>query len=118
MAPKSSPAIEVDKSQLLISLAEEYFAAANQLALSIALSSNEDEIQVYDKLISTGLGCLATALKKMKMSPRVEAKVRLRYAGVLFDETENYMEAETTLSHGIALCDRVRTLLCPYGVTD
>jgi hypothetical protein len=38
----------------------------------------------------------------------MEAKVRLRYAGVLFEETENYMEAETALSQGIILCEQVR----------
>lgn len=107
MAPKQAPVVEVDKAQLLVSLAEEYFASAHELAPTIVLSSSESNIEQYDELITTGLGCLAAALKKLKLSPRVEAKIRLRYAGVLFEETENYMEAETTLSHGISLCDRV-----------
>jgi len=108
MAPKPTPATEPDKAQILVALAEEYFALAHQLAPTVALSPSEDNIEQYDQLISTGLGCLAAALKKVKMSPRVEAKIRLRYAGVLYEETENYMEAETALSHGISLCDRVR----------
>jgi hypothetical protein len=61
----------------------------------------------YQGLIATGLGCLEVALKKMRLAPRLEARIRLRYAGVLFDETENYMEAETALSHGILLCEQV-----------
>lgn len=98
----------LDIPQLLIPLAEEYFSAAHQLAPTISLSMSETETDAYSSLITTGLGCLAMVLKTVKLAPRVEAKIRLRYAGVLFDETENTMEAETTLSHGIALCERVR----------
>lgn len=37
------------------------------------------------------------------MKPHVEAVVRLRYATVLHEETENMMEAEETLSKGVSL---------------
>lgn len=96
---------------LLIALAEEYFAAAHQLAPTTAHSMDDADTDAYDGLITTGLGCLATAIKNVKMSPRVEAQVRLRYAGVLFEETNNDMEAEIALSQGIALCERVRSLV-------
>ena len=33
----------------------------------------------------------------------MEAAVRLRYAAVLYEETENYMEAEEALSKGVWL---------------
>jgi hypothetical protein len=88
-----------DMSILLISLAEEYFEAAHNLTAG--------NIEQYQELIAHGLGCLDTMLKRVKMAPRTEAKVQLRYAGVLFEETENMMEAETALSKGISLCERV-----------
>jgi hypothetical protein len=101
--PESGP----DKAMLLVSLAEEYFAAAHELAPTIALSMTGTHILAYERLIATGLGCLDTTLKRLKLAPRQEANVRLRYAGVLFEETENFMEGETALSKGISLCERV-----------
>lgn len=92
---------------LLISLAEEYFDAAHELAPFVAKCMNEENVEAYEQLIATGLGCLDTALKKVRLSPRVDAKIRLRYAGVLYEETENSMEAEIALSKGIALCETV-----------
>jgi len=101
------PNMELDRPKLLMSLAEEFFDAAHQLAPSASLSMTSANVETYEKLISTGLGCLDTALKNVRLPPRVEANIRLRYAGVLYEETENFMEAEISLSKGIALCDRV-----------
>lgn len=98
----------VDTPMLLIALAEEYFAAAHKLGPSVARAMVKDQVDEYQRLIATGLGCLEAAFKKTRLAPRLEAKVRLRYAGVLFEETENYMEAETALSQGIILCEQVR----------
>jgi len=98
----------VDTPILLIALAEEYFAAAHKLGSSVARAMVEDLVDEYQRLIATGLGCLEAAFKKTRLAPRLEAKVRLRYAGVLFEETENHMEAETALSQGIILCEQVR----------
>jgi len=92
---------------LLVSLAEEYFKAAHELAPAAALSMSNNEVEAYERLIATGLACLDTALKNVRLPPRLEANIRLRYAGVLFEETENSMEAETALTKGIALCERV-----------
>lgn len=99
----------VDTPTLLIVLAEEYFAAAHKIGSSVARAMAEDLVDEYQKLIATGLGCLEATFKKIRLAPRLEAKVRLRYAGVLFEETENYMEAETALSQGIILCEQVCT---------
>jgi hypothetical protein len=99
---------------LLVSLAEEYFQAAHELAPTAALSRTVTDVDTYEQLIATGLGCLDTALKNVRLPPRLEANIRLRYAGVLFEETENSMEAETALSKGIALCDRVCLDSTPY----
>ena len=62
----------------------------------------------YQKLIATGLSCLETVLQSHRLLPRQEAKVRLRYASILYEDTESLMEAETALSRGIKLCDKVR----------
>jgi hypothetical protein len=107
MAPLSSSDPQPDTPMLLVSLAEEYFGAAHELAPAAALSRTVADIETYQQLIATGLGCLDTALKRVRLPPRLEANIRLRYAGVLFEETENSMEAETALSKGIALCERV-----------
>jgi hypothetical protein len=90
-----------------MSLAEEFFSVAHELAPAVSLSRTIENVEVYEKLISTGLGCLDTALRNVRLTPRVEANIRLRYAGVLYEETDNFMEAETALNKGIALCDRV-----------
>jgi hypothetical protein len=108
MAPPPSDAQGIDKAMLLVSLADEYFEAAHALGPAVSLSMTKVDIESYESLIATGLGCLDTVLKRMRVSPRLEANIRLRYAGVLFEETENSMEAETTLTKGISLCDRVR----------
>lgn len=107
MAPFSTAQSDSETANLLISLAEEYFEAAHKLAPAVARSMTDTYVAAYQQLIATGLGCLDTALKRVKLLPRVEASVRLRYAGVLFEETENAMEAETALSQGVALCERV-----------
>ncbi|RKF54103.1 putative cohesin loading factor [Golovinomyces cichoracearum] len=98
---------EPDIAKLLISMAEEYFEAAQQLAPFSARTLSGKSIEKCQKLVAIGLGCLETALKRVTgLDPRDEACVRLRYASVLFEETENAMEAETTLSKGIELCKR------------
>jgi hypothetical protein len=106
-APMQPSNTQLDRPFLLMSLAEEFFEAAHGLAPLVSLSRTRENVEAYEKLISTGLGCLDTALRHVRLSPRVEANIRLRYAGVLYEETENFMEAETVLSKGIALCDRV-----------
>lgn len=96
-----------DTAMLLVSLAEEYFDAAHEFAPAAALSMTLTNVEIYDKLIATGLGCLDTALKRVRLAPRLEANIRLRYAAVLLEETDNFMEGETALSKGITLCERV-----------
>ncbi|KAH0535956.1 hypothetical protein FGG08_007152 [Glutinoglossum americanum] len=94
----------LDYQVLLISLAEDYFTAAHRQGSLVALSTRIEDLDRYYKLIAFGLGCLETILKQ-RLQPRLEAAVRLRYATVLHDETENTMEAETALSKGNRLLD-------------
>jgi hypothetical protein len=107
MSPVKPTAPPLDYPLLVISLAEEYFAAAHELAPSVVVSMTAENVHEYHKLITMGLECLSIALKQLKLPPRLEARVRLRFAGVICEETNNYTEAETLLSQGIILCERV-----------
>ena len=98
----------LDYQLLLLSMAEEYFAAAYGRGSIADIIHRETEMQEYYKLIATGLGCLEALLKHYKLAPEREANVRLRYATVLHEETESTMEAEEALSKGISICDRHR----------
>lgn len=73
----------------------------------MADSLSPEFVEEYHKLIATGLGCLETALGSNRLAPRLEARLQLRYANILCEETTNIMEAETALTKGIALCEKV-----------
>lgn len=53
----------LDYQLLLLSLAEDYFAAAHGQGSMVALARREVEMEQYYKLIATGLGCLEAVLK-------------------------------------------------------
>ncbi|MCJ1435120.1 hypothetical protein MMC27_004490 [Xylographa pallens] len=97
-----------DSQMVLLALAEEYFTAAFGQSSGAEVHERAKDINVYYKLIATGLGCLDAVIRQGRLSPVLEARTRLRYASILFQETENYMEAEEALSQGILLCDRHR----------
>ncbi len=110
------PEPQLDYQLLLLSLAEEYLAAAYGYGSTPDIVGREREMQEYYKLIATALGCLEAVLKHFKLLPETEAIVRLRYATVLYEETDNMMEAEDALSKGISLCDRHRLLDLKYNM--
>ena len=112
-APLSPP---LDFQLLLLSMADEYFAAAYGRGSIADIIRREAETQEYYKLIATGLGCLEALLKHCKLAPEREANVRLRYATVLYEETENTMEAEEALSKGISICDRYKYFDLKYNM--
>lgn len=118
MAPARKARIEIDQPKLLMSIAEEYFDAAHKVAPLVTASRTTENVDIYQKSIAMGLSCLQAALKSPKLEPRMEAALRLRYAGVLHDETEDSMEAETCLTKGIALCERVCTSIVHVGPSD
>ncbi|KAI9746469.1 MAG: hypothetical protein M1818_000182 [Claussenomyces sp. TS43310] len=93
---------------LLITLAEEYFSAARNLGVDAIQNNSTVFMESYQKLIATGLGCLETCLQNCILSPRLEARIRYRFAAVMFEETENPMETELTLTKGIAVCTQHR----------
>ena len=112
-APYQTP---LDYQLLLLSLAEEYFTAAHGFGSLADIASRENEMQSYYKMMATGLGCLEAVLKHFKMQPDREAMVRLRYSTILFEETENALEAEEALNKGIVLCDRHRFFDLKYNM--
>ena len=116
MARLPSQTPPVDYQLLLLSLAEEYFAAAYGYGSVADIAHRETETQSYYKLMATGLGCLEAVLKHFKMQPEREATVTLRYATILFEETENNREAEEALTKGIVLCDRHRFFDLKYNM--
>ncbi|PYH98865.1 hypothetical protein BO71DRAFT_437774 [Aspergillus ellipticus CBS 707.79] len=111
--PAKSP---IDYQVLLLAMADEYLNAAHSHGTMVALLRREMEMDEYYKLVATGLGCLEAVLKNWRLQPRVEALVRLRYARILFEETDNNLEAETALSKGIDLCERNRMLDLKYSM--
>ncbi|KAL8830234.1 MAG: hypothetical protein Q9191_001548 [Dirinaria sp. TL-2023a] len=108
--------LSVEHQLLLVSLAEDYFAAAYAGGSKVAWMKRRSDAQTYHKLIATGLGCLEAVLKYWRLQPLLEARIRLRYATVLYDETENFMEAEEALSKGISICDRLRNFDLKYNM--
>ena len=101
------PSFAPDQHLLLVTLAEEYLLLAQKV---------EDDPVTYGKLISTALGCFEAVFKHLKLQPNLEAEVRLRYAVVLHEQTNDLMELEETLSQGIMLCERHKMFEMKYNM--
>ena len=101
---------------LLLSLAEEYIAAAHAIAPMLSLIRGQGDLEQYHQLIATGLSCMEIVLRKFRLHPRMESTLSLRYATLLFEETENTAEAEAILSKGITLCERNKLLDLKYSM--
>ena len=106
----------LDQSLLLLGLAEEYLEAAYGKDVPGHPAQQEPDLHTFRKLIATGLVCLETVLKNWRLQPALEASVRLCYASIVFEETENLMEAEECLSKGISLCEQYRLLDMKYNL--
>jgi hypothetical protein len=103
--PKALPA---DLSVMLLSAADEYIAAARGMGALVVRNKRESDIQQYYTLMATGMGCMDTVLRGFALLPRDEAKLRLRYASLLVEETDNPAEIDEVLSKQISLCGRCR----------
>ncbi|KAI2473705.1 cohesin loading factor-domain-containing protein [Annulohypoxylon bovei var. microspora] len=118
-SPAPTPGLlphHADTTSLLICLAEEFFGKARKESVSIVENVDAQCLHEYQKLVATGLGCLEVVLDSPKLAPRLEAKVRFRYASILCEETNNVMEAETALTKGITLCERNRFADLKYAM--
>ncbi|RDA83318.1 hypothetical protein CP532_6546 [Ophiocordyceps camponoti-leonardi (nom. inval.)] len=116
---KKSPAIPskpppVNTGPIMVAIAEECLDKARSAVHDVAMSLHPERVDEYQRLIVTGLSCLEATLQNCRLSPREEARVRLRYASTLQEETENLMEAELALGKGITLCDKHRLFDLKY----
>lgn len=111
----SHPSPHVETLPLLLCIAEDCFVRANTAAQNVAKSMLSDEVMEHHKLVATGLGCLEIAMTSNKLTPRLEARLCLRYASILMEETTNIMEAETALTRGIAMCEKHRYIDLKYS---
>lgn len=67
IAQPPKPAVPpVDLQVLLLSLADEYIAAARSLGPMVVLAKQEQKLQEYYKLMATGMGCLDAILRVRK----------------------------------------------------
>ena len=113
--PQQQPdELPLDYQLLLLSLADEYLAAAHGHGMLVALAKREASANQYYKLVATALGCIESVLQNWRLQPLKEAQIRLRYAQILLEETDNDLDAETTLSKGIEICERNKFLAIKY----
>lgn len=106
-APGHGDALSIS---FLLGVAEDLFSQANRAAHSVAQGMLSANVAAHHKMVATGLRLLETALQSRHLTPRLEARVRLRYASILIDETTNMMEAETALTEGISVCAKVGSM--------
>jgi hypothetical protein len=98
----------------LVALAEELFSEAFRLSADLAKNLTPGCVEVYHKLISAGLACLKSCLYDFELLPRVKARITLRYASLLFEETENLPEAEASVNRAIEVSDQHKLVDLKY----
>lgn len=94
----------------MLALSDEYISAAYSMSAALSTAEvDEEQLDHYHSLLATGMGCLETVLKNYRIpDARKEARIRLRFASLLFEETDNNLEAEECLSKGTTSCERSR----------
>ncbi|SMY21478.1 unnamed protein product [Zymoseptoria tritici ST99CH_1A5] len=114
--PANTPS--VDYQAALLTLSDEYITAAYSMSGSLNTAEvDEDILDHYHALLATGMGCLESVLNNYRIpDARKEARIRLRLASLLFEETDNDTEAEEVLSKGISTCDRFRLTDAKYAM--
>lgn len=113
-----TPSPDVDYQSVLLSLSDEYVTAAHQMSAQLCSSgATEEDWEQYHKLIATALGCLESiTLNYRPTDVRKEARVRLRFATLLFEETEDTVTTEESLNKGISFCERNRLTDVKYAM--
>ncbi|KAI9885493.1 MAG: hypothetical protein M1823_002722 [Watsoniomyces obsoletus] len=94
----------IDDQVLLLHLAESYLGLARQYASDRTSNRQTLDLKHYYKLIAFSLACLRSVMLKSSrwhLHPHREAMVRLKYANILYEETENNTEAEEALTKGV-----------------
>ncbi|KAG2170125.1 hypothetical protein JADG_009864 [Aureobasidium aubasidani] len=106
-----------DLQPVLLGLADQYISKAHGMSSYLVRNPQEADVEQYYSLISAGLGCMESVLKNWKFpDPKMEARLQLRYANLLLEETENDGELQDLLTRGIALCERNRLVDLKYSM--
>lgn len=102
---------------LLITLGEQYLAAAYRCSADAAVSGASASIDQYHKLLATTIGCFESFLITNRVADSaLKARVSLRLARILLEETDNDAMIEDVLGKGIALCERHRLVDLRYSM--
>lgn len=134
VTPSDSP---MDYRILLLALAEQYIWEARSMSVSVSLGESALNRERYQDLMDAGLTCIETVIKRVRcilgaligcvradatkqqtgrVSPRQEALLQLRYATLLFEETEDQTIAESLLGKGVRI--HARLVRLAHGRTD
>lgn len=113
-----TPTPDVDYQSVLLSLSEEYITAAHSMSAHLcSRNATEEDLASYHQLIATALACLESVITTYRVhNAQKEARIRLRFASLLFEETENTMATEETLGRGIAFCERNKLTDSKYAM--
>nr|OQO18559.1 hypothetical protein B0A51_14518 [Rachicladosporium sp. CCFEE 5018] len=121
-APSVQPAEQVPPSihdlTVLLALADEYLTAAHSMSAHLCSGdATEEHWESYHAMIATALGCLESASKDWGThEPRKQARIRLKLAEVLLEETTNSEELADLLVKGIDHCERERLIDIKYAM--
>ncbi|OQN98246.1 hypothetical protein B0A48_15522 [Cryoendolithus antarcticus] len=121
-APSVQPAEQVPRSvhdlTVLLALADEYLTAAHSMSAHLCSgNATEEHWEIYHAMIATALGCLESASKDWGThEPRKQARIRLKLAEVLLEETTNSEELADLLVKGIDHCERERLIEIKYAL--
>ena len=99
---------------MLLALSDEYINAAYSMSSYIESDEQRNE---YHRLMSTGMACLEILLSNYRQSDaRREARIRLRLANLMVDETDNDEDVVEILAKGKALCNQNRFVDLKYAM--
>ncbi|EPS41867.1 hypothetical protein H072_4191 [Dactylellina haptotyla CBS 200.50] len=97
----SSSSTITEPHLLFLALADSYLNTAHSTGIKDSFDND-----VYQTLVTAAIRCLEAALYEFKLQPKFEAALRLRYASVLEEETENVTDAEQILHKGILIAGK------------
>lgn len=118
VTPVITADLPIDYRLLLLSLADDYIAQARLLTADIVDRERDAAPEQYYRLMATGMRCLERCISTHSPGEdhRAEALLRLRYAVLLYEETDNKEELETLLGLSISFCERNRLLDLKYSL--
>ena len=86
------------------------------MSATVALLQREKDKEQYYRLMATAMGSIESVLNNFRLAPRQEAYLTLRYASLLYEETDNHMDLEKYVGKGIALAERNRMFDLKYSM--